>query len=1553
MIGADTLLVQCAERWLGRGHVLHGIFTDAQPVRRWAEEHGIECRPTPANGATAVGGGACPMAAGLAEKTPDYLFAITHLRLLPADVLGMPRRGAINFHDGPLPRYAGLNAPSWALRAGESEHGVSWHWITAEVDEGDVLVAAPVPITDDDTAFTLNARCFEVGMASFVQLVERLEQGVPAGTPQDLTQRTVFHRHQRPSRACVLDFGADASRVSAAVRSLDFGEGYANPLGLPKVWLGVDRGWVAPRSAALAEGAGRPGELLRIDDGGWTVACGNGAVALGRFVDAANRELSGRDAAQAGGLAIGSVLPALDVVLEQGLDDRGSRWAASEPHWRRQLSADEALVLSDAPASDEPSAPHRVAMPVGSEILPGGGGVAGDRLLAAVLLFLTRRAGRTGTVGLSVRALRDELEGLGAFYHAHPPLAVPRPEGAWSGACEALAASVSAHHDRGTFLVDLCARAGLAPFRPPVCAHRQVAECADGALPAGCGLAVWVADDGAAVHWAADPAVLDRAGLDALVAQCAAFFADAARDPQRSTAAISLLADAERAQVLGTWNKTQADYDRAATIHGLIRGQARARPDAAAVVHQGRSTSYADLDARTDRLATWLRGRGAGPGKRVGLCTSRGLAMVEGMIGILKAGAAYVPLDPEYPADRLVYMVEDAGLDVLVVDATARRAVPELVGREGLTVVCLEGDRAALDALDPDTAEHATADDLAYVIYTSGSTGRPKGVMVQHRNAVNFFVGMDERVGGGDPGTWAAVTSPSFDISVLELLWTLARGFEVVVADGIEGTPGGARGSCTFGLFYFASDEGGAEGAEKYKLLLDGARFADQHGFSSVWMPERHFHEFGGLYPNPSVAAAAVASITERVAIRSGSVVLPLHHPIRIAEEWSLVDNLSHGRVGLSFAAGWQPNDFVLMPQNYDDRKQKMYDGIRQVQALWRGEEQTFAGPKGDVTVRTLPRPVQKELPVWVTIAGNPDTYREAGELGANVLTHLLGQSLEELGQKIALYREAWDKAGHPGKGSVTLMLHTFVGEDGDEVREIVRAPMKNYLRSAVDLVKKAAWSFPTFKERDVDPAQMMEQGLSDEDMEALLDHAFERYYETSGLFGTPEQAAAFVDGVLGIGVDEIACLVDFGVPVDQALDALPLLDRVRQKFEAAPASTGADGAAPDAEAQDLSLAGLIERHGVTHLQCTPSMASMLTQDPKGRAALGKVQTMMVGGEALPQSLARDLLPSVGGRLLNMYGPTETTIWSSVAEVTDADRITIGTPIANTQLYVLDDRQQPVPRGAPGELCIGGDGVVPGYLDREELTAERFVPDPFREGARIYRTGDLVRWGDDGQMEFLGRLDHQVKVRGYRIELGEIESALADHASVQQAVVIAREDQPGDIRLVGYAIPVRAGERPDEAALKEWLRERLPEFMVPAHLVFLAEFPQTPNRKVDRKALPQPGAGARKGPPVPAADDREAALQAVWEEALGVPVGVEDNFFDLGGHSLLAVRVQRMIEDRLGLKLSLTDLFRWPTVRALAQNLGGGEDGAAKTDAAAKTGSSRGARRRAMMSRRR
>jgi amino acid adenylation domain-containing protein len=620
--------------------------------------------------------------------------------------------------------------------------------------------------------------------------------------------------------------------------------------------------------------------------------------------------------------------------------------------------------------------------------------------------------------------------------------------------------------------------------------------------------------------------------------------------PEQQLARLPLISAAEQQQLLVDWNQTTTPVPTDVCIHQLFEQQVARTPDEIAVAYKSKQLTYQELNTRANQLAHYLILQGVKPDTLVGLQMERSIEMIVGLLAIQKAGGAYLPLDPDFPADRLALMIEDSQAPIIL---TQQRLIPNLTISAGVQVIEIDtswGEIAQYSTTNAQT--EVKPENLAYIIYTSGSTGKPKGVMVEHRNAVNFFTGMDERI-DATPGVWLAVTSLSFDISVLEIFWTLTRGFKVVI---------------------------------------------------------------------------------------------------------------------------------------YNAKKQ-------------------------------------------------------------------------------------------------------------------------------------------------LEP--------------------------------------------------------------------------------------------------DHSIAGLIDQHQVTHLQCTPSMAGLLIGDPITCKAIGQIQTMMVGGEALTEILALQLQQIVQGQVHNMYGPTETTIWSTTHALKSVEGVVpLGRPIANTQLYILDKLHQPVPVGIAGELLIGGNGVTRGYLNRPDLTKERFIPNPFSEDPTdfLYRTGDSVRYRADGNLEFLGRIDFQVKIRGYRIELGEIETILGRHEAIREVAIIVREDVPGDKRIVAYFI-AQPGEQPTTATLRTHLRAQLPEYMVPANFVQLQAFPLTPNKKVDRKAFPAPllvqqvsEPAPVQSPPITNHKTTEQSLIEIWQKVLQITeVDTNENFFNLGGNSLVAVTLISEIRSILNVELPLISLFRSPTILGLSKEI--------------------------------
>jgi amino acid adenylation domain-containing protein len=347
-------------------------------------------------------------------------------------------------------------------------------------------------------------------------------------------------------------------------------------------------------------------------------------------------------------------------------------------------------------------------------------------------------------------------------------------------------------------------------------------------------------------------------------------------------------------------------------------------------------------------------------------------------------------------------------------------------------------------------------------------------------------------------------------------------------------------------------------------------------------------------------------------------------------------------------------------------------------------------------------------------------------------------------------------------------------------------------------------------------------------------------------------------------------------------------------------------------------LQDIIHREGVTFMQGTPAVWRLLVNSGwEGKADLQAVCT----GEAMPLGLVGKLFPKVG-RLWNMYGPTETTIWSTGYKfLSPDDPVLIGRPVANTQIYILDENLTPTPIGVPGELYIGGDGLADGYLHKPELTADRFVADPFskRSGGRLYKTGDLARYRGDGNIECLGRNDHQIKLRGFRIEPEEIHAAITQHPAIRDAIAVLKTSATGDSRIVAYLIS-QTNNPPDATELRNFLRRKLPEYMIPASFVFLHSFPLNSNGKIDRQALPEPKvlspeSAASQAP----ADQIEAQLRDIYRAVLGLSaIGVNDDFFDLGGHSLMAAQLFRRINVCFNIDLPLATLFHASTVRGLA-----------------------------------
>jgi natural product biosynthesis luciferase-like monooxygenase protein/amino acid adenylation domain-containing protein len=992
--------------------------------------------------------------------------------------------------------------------------------------------------------------------------------------------------------------------------------------------------------------------------------------------------------------------------------------------------------------------------------------------------------------------------------------------------------------------------------------------------------------------------LFQRAFIDAMLANFNYFLNKCFEKSSKALSSLDFIDFDQKAQIVNQFNNTGIAIEKEISFLDLFNRQIEINYDKIAVKFGSDALTYRELDQRSSSLATALLEAGVKKGIIVGLMAERSVELLIGILGILKAGAIYLPLDPFYPLDRTDYILKDSEASFIVGTEKIKSLLPDTV--PFIDVNCAD----TLSSKDRINFPSLNSNDSAYLIYTSGSTGNPKGVEVSHGNLYNFLIGMGEifKMPLENNEIWLAVTSISFDISILELIWTLSRGSSVVIHPELP-IPFSEKPKMDFSIFYFPTYSSDASGFNKYKLLIDGSKFADNNNFEAIWVPERHFHSFGDQFPNPSIAAAAVSTITKKIKLRSGSVVLPLHDPVRVAEEWSMVDNLSSGRVELSIASGWHPNDFVLGTGNYENRHQEMRDGIDTLRNLWNGGSLTRKnGLNKDFSFKIHPTPVQKNLNIWITAAGSIETFKYAGRIGANILTHLLGQGFDELSEKIQIYRETLKEHGYdPKTRKVALMLHTFLGEDVNDVKHIVEEPFKNYLSNSLNLLKPLAEELGLDLENDKEP---------------LLEVGFNRFFNTGSLFGTPESCLEIIENVYKIGIDEIACLIDFGINENLVVDHFQYLGKLQNLTNRRYNQYQFMQELIDSLSEESSTASLIEKFQITHMQSTPSFFQELLEQSEGKNSLPQLETILVGGEALKQSLADKMHTLTSGPIYNMYGPTETTIWSSVGILDNREGVHIGKPIANTEIYIMDEYDNICPVGVYGEICISGKGVSKGYYNRSDLTDRKFINHPFTEGKKLYRTGDIGRWDFQGQLNCVGRIDHQVKINGYRVELQEIENVIHKVSGILQTAV-CKINENDESKLVAY---IKSDNKVTPETLKEKLQLQIPYFMVPKVIIEVNEFPLTPNGKIDISKLPKPGDEiSTKRILILPENDIEKKLIDVWATFLDRnDLSVDDNFFEIGGNSMKAFQLLTAVNQKLQIQLKILVFFQYPTIRKLA-----------------------------------
>jgi amino acid adenylation domain-containing protein len=791
IIGETTLAIRCAEVLLERGHVLRGLITAHPVAAEWARERGV---------AVVAFRDALP---ALTRTPYDFLLSIVNSRILGPDILATPTRGAINYHDGPLPRYAGMHSTSWAILNEETTHGVTWHGITELVDAGPIYRQRIVPIEPGDTALSLNARSYEAALDSFAELVDDMTAGRLDGREQDRSQRTYFPHLARPPAAGLLDWTRPASSLAALVRGLDFGAAYANPLGRAKVRCG-SHFYLCERLRVTSRTAGAsPGTIVGVDAMAIAVAAADYVVAIESLATIDGRPVSLADVTLNERLEVGGPLGATVPEVIERIGTLNEALAAHEAYWRRTLLRVRPLeVPFRLPGATRAGRFHSTPLSIPPGPLPGTDAQERVAMVVSAFVMLLSRLTLEESISLALShpALPLEREELRQLFAPAVPMHLDAPRQRSVAEHVGLVSERLAETGaRMTFARDLLARypelRGRVPATPIL-----VRIDPTGAPPADASaeLILDIASGSGASVLHADAGALAEEDARRMARQFETLVAAMFREPSIPLGAAPIVPEAERRLLLSEWNATARPYPRQATIHGLFEEQARSAPEAIAVVSPGAELTFAELSARADCWARVLRSHGIGRDSIVGLRTERTPELVIGMLAILKAGGAYLPLDRSLPQARSQFMLDDAAVDVVL---TTRRLRDELE-HGARTVLCLD-EPPEPRATPEDPGRDADAESLAYVIYTSGSTGTPKGVLVHHRGVVNYLSWAIAYYAATE-GTGSPVHSPiAFDLTVTSLIAPLLGGRPVHLLDerlGVDALAEALRGAHDFTL---------------------------------------------------------------------------------------------------------------------------------------------------------------------------------------------------------------------------------------------------------------------------------------------------------------------------------------------------------------------------------------------------------------------------------------------------------------------------------------------------------------------------------------------------------------------------------------------------------------------------------------------------------------------------------------------------------------------------------------------------------------------------------
>jgi polyketide synthase PksN len=802
IIGDGALLIACGELIIDSGHDIYGVISSNPLIREWAEDKGIKC----------VDHGS-DYSEFLRQKPFDYLFSIVYLNLIPKELLALPKKMAINFHDALLPEYAGIHATSWAIMNKETRHGITWHEMVSEVDKGNILKQKTIKIEDNETAFSLNVKCYEVGLESFTELLDELAADSYALTFQDLNRRTYYGKYKRPPVGCVLSWKSSAEEMDAIVRALQFGK-YQNKLGIAKLavadeYIIVDHIRVTRNKSDL-----KPGTIVDITELNFKVATVSNDIEISSVMLINGAPLPVADCIKKYNLKLGDSLVEMDSEIGTRITLLHDEISKYEDYWINKLLHIDPTIFPGLVQvlEDKYSTNYSVVdFAISDEFINYTKKDYSNMLagyLAAISSFLFKECKKDSIqVSIGYKELSEDLKRVNNLFAAHVPVKLELNDTlAFRDVCDIAREEIESVKKHKTFLHDLIVRSPQLndnsillgrTVLPIIIEYVKDFENYSQATLNRQGISFVIPEKGNTCRIVFSEEVLAKEKAAIYSNRLTTFIARVAAMPETTLSKLTTLADDELHRVIYERNNTAVDYPRDKCMHELFKERVKQYPEKIAVLYKDESLTYMELEERSSRLASFLNRNGVVRGSLIGIFVERSLDMLVGLLGVLKSGGTYVPIDPIYPSERILHMIEDADIEMIITQEKIEHKLPQSEARtvcldKDWEEICKDSGKSSSRKYYSYSNKNTSPEDSAYVIFTSGSTGKPKGVEVTHRGLTNFLCSMERCPGFTNEDRILALTTICFDIAGLELYLPLITGGQVeilpteIARDGFE-----------------------------------------------------------------------------------------------------------------------------------------------------------------------------------------------------------------------------------------------------------------------------------------------------------------------------------------------------------------------------------------------------------------------------------------------------------------------------------------------------------------------------------------------------------------------------------------------------------------------------------------------------------------------------------------------------------------------------------------------------------------------------------------------